>query len=184
MPRPRRAPALVALCAAALLAAACADRAEPARKALFEAQGALAMASEDGAKYAPEQLEAAERATSQLRKSYVDRDYAAVLAAAPAVIAATHAAAATAAERKSAAARAQNEEWARLANAVPALVAELHARKPPRPGAAADAAEARLRALSSQWSKAVAAFAAGNLEEAVRAGRSAETDGLALRAQR
>jgi hypothetical protein len=175
----RRAPALVALCAAALLAAACADRAEPARKALFEAQGVLAMASEDGAKYAPAQLEAAERATSQLRKSYEDRDY-----AAPAVIAATHAAAAAAAERKSAAARAQNEEWNRLANVVPALLSELRARKLPRAGPAAEAAQARLRALSSLWSKAVAAFAAGNLEEAVRAGGSAETDGLALQAQR
>jgi hypothetical protein len=177
---PPRAAAQLFLAAGCIALAACADRAEPARRALIDAQGTVATVSADAARYAPEDLAAAERAASGLRKAYEDKDFEAVLARAPAVIEAAHAAAAAAARRKEEINRVESAEWVRLSERVPALLGELRARSGPRADPAADRAQAGQRAVSSLWSKAVAAFAAGNLEEAAKTGRAAETEAQAL----
>lgn len=152
----------LAQAACGLLAlSACASQLEPARNALFEVQGSLATISADSAKYAAEPLRSADQAASNLRKKFEDGDYAAVLADAPAALDLVRRAATAAAARKATVLREQNAEWTRLATAVPELLQGVSDRR-----AAAAAA--------SLWSKAVAAFASGNLEEAVGSGRAAE----------
>jgi len=104
--------ARLALCAAALLAAACTGRQEPAERPQGDAHAASAAA-----------------AKAEVR-------------------------------------RLQNADWVRLAATMPDSFTDIQHRLDARGGATA-AVRAGLRDAESLWSKAQAAFAAGNLDEAV-----------------
>jgi hypothetical protein len=161
---------------AALTLAACAGQKEPAQKLIGDIDATVAAASDEAAKYVPDQLADVQAKLGALKASFAKQDYAAVVTGAPAVLSAAQDLATAAAAKKDEVLKALNEEWARLAAAVPAGVAAIQGRiellskksnKKMAAGIDLDAAKSGVGDAASLWSKAQAAFAAGNLDEAV-----------------
>ncbi|MGC1521315.1 MAG: hypothetical protein WA803_07220 [Steroidobacteraceae bacterium] len=162
--------------AAAIMLAACAGQKQPAQKLIGDIEATVIAASSEAAKYVPEQLADVQSKLDSLKSSFDKQDYAAVLAGAPAVLSAAQGLATAAAARKDEVLKQLNDSWSGLAATVPEEVTAVHGRiellskKSSRKLAAgidleaAKAAEGEALAL---WSKAQAAFAAGNLDEAV-----------------
>jgi hypothetical protein len=107
-----------------------------------------------------------------------------VLAQGPDVLSAAQTLATAAAAKKDEILKSLNDDWARLAVVVPEEVTAVQARleslskkggKKRAPGIDVDAAKAEFSATNSLWSKAQAAFAAGNLEEAVGTANSVKS---------
>jgi hypothetical protein len=175
---------------AALLLAACASQMEPAQRSISDIEAALSTAASDAAKYVPDQLTDVRREFGDLKATFDRQDYAAVLKAAPAVMERAQALESAAAAKKADLTQALGEEWSGLAARLPGYMTaiqsriEFLARKSSRKMAAGidlDAARGSLSEDSSVWSKAQAAFATGNLGEAVTTAKSLETnlEGLA-----
>jgi hypothetical protein len=175
---------------AALLLAACANQMEPAQRSISDIEAALSTSASDAAKYVPEQLTDVRRELGDLRATFDRQDYAAVLKAAPAVMARAQGLASAAAAKKAELTQALSEEWSGLAARLPGYMTamqsriEFLAKKSNRKLAAGidlDAARGSLSEDSSVWSKAQAAFATGNLPEAVSTAKNLETslEGLA-----
>jgi hypothetical protein len=175
---------------AALLLAACASQMEPAQRSISDIEAALSTAASDAAKYVPDQLTDVRREFGDLKAMFDRQDYAAVLKAAPAVMERAQVLTSAAAARKADVTQALSEEWSGLAARLPGYMTtiqsriEFLARKSSRKMAAGidlDAARGSLSEDSSVWSKAQAAFATGNLGEAVTTAKSLETnlEGLA-----
>jgi hypothetical protein len=166
---------------AALLLAACASQMEPAQRSISDIEAALSTAASDAAKYVPDQLTDVRRELGDLKATFDRQDYVGVLKAAPAVMERAHGLASAAAARKAELTRALGEEWSGLAARLPGYMTtiqsriEFLAKKSSRKMAAGidlDAARGSLSEDSSVWSKAQAAFATGNLDEAVTTARS------------
>jgi hypothetical protein len=175
---------------AALLLAACASQMEPAQRSISDIEAALSTAASDAAKYVPDQLTDVRRELGDLKATFDRQDYAGVLKAAPAVMERAQGLASTAAARKAELTQALGEEWSGLAARLPGYMTtiqnriEFLAKKSSRKMAAGidlDAARGSLSEDSSVWSKAQAAFATGNLGEAVTTARSlaSSLEGLA-----
>jgi hypothetical protein len=175
---------------AALLLAACASQMEPAQRSISDIEAALSMAAPDAAKYVPDQLTDVRREFDDLKAAFDRPDYAAVLKGAPTVMDRAQGLKSAAAAKKAELTQALGEEWSGLAARLPAYMTTLQsrieflARKSSRKLAAGidlDAARGSLSEASSVWSKAQAAFATGNLDEAVTTAKSLETslEGLA-----
>jgi hypothetical protein len=175
---------------AALLLAACASQMEPAQRSISDIEAALSMAAPDAAKYVPDQLTDVRREFDDLKAAFDRQDYAAVLKGAPAVKDRAQGLKSAAAAKKAELTQALGEEWSGLAARLPAYMTTLQSRieflvrKSSRKLAAGidlDAARGSLSEASSVWSKAQAAFATGNLDEAVTTAKSLETslEGLA-----
>lgn len=161
----------------AIILAACAGQKEPAEKLIGEIQAMVTAASAEAGKYIPEQLMSVQTQLNALKASFDKGDYAAVLSGAPEVLASAHSLATAAAEKKDDALKALNDQWTALAVGVPANLTLIQKRvdfldkKANRKAAAGmDLAAARstLNDAMSLWSKAQAAFATGNLDEAVK----------------
>jgi hypothetical protein len=161
---------------AAIILAACAGQKEPAQKLIGDIDATVTAASDEAAKYVPDQLADVQAKLGALKASFAKQDYAAVVTGAPAVLSAAQDLATAAAAKKDEVLKALNEEWTRLAAAVPAGVAAIQSRieflsrksnKKMAAGIDLDAAKNGVGDLGSLWSKAQAAFAAGNLDEAV-----------------
>jgi hypothetical protein len=174
---------------AAILLAACASQKEPAEKLLSDIQAAIHAASADAAKYVPDQLTDVQSKLGDLQASFDKKDYNAVVKGAPQVLASAQSLASAAAAKKDEITKGLNEEWTSLAGTVPANVAAIQSRidflaKPANKklasGVDLDAARTGLTAASSLWGKAQAAFAAGNLEEAVTTAKAVKTNVDAL----
>jgi hypothetical protein len=176
--------------AAALLLAACAGRMEPAQRSISDIEAALSTVAADAAKYVPDQLAEVRRELGDLQATFDRRDYAAVLKAAPSVMERAHGLGNSAAAKKAELAQALGEEWSGLAARLPGYMTTIQSRieflagKSGRKIAAGidlDAARSSLSQDSSIWSKVQAAFAAGNLGEAVTTAKRLETslEGLA-----
>jgi hypothetical protein len=114
---------------------------------------------------------------STLKASFDKQEYAAVVSGAPAVLAAAQSLATAAAEKKDDALKVLNDQWTALAGSVPGYLTaiQIHidflAKKTNKKAAAGidlDRAKSGLSDAMSLWSKAQAAFATGNLEEAVK----------------
>jgi hypothetical protein len=170
---------------AALLLAACTSQMEPAQRSISDIEAALSTAASDAAKYVPDQLTDVRRELGDLKATFDRQDYAGVLKAAPAVMERAHGLA-----KKADLTRALGEEWSGLSARLPGYMTtiqsriEFLAKKSNRKVAAGidlDAARGSLSEDSSVWSKAQAAFATGNLGEAVTTAKSLETslEGLA-----
>lgn len=159
---------LIAMAGAWLLAA-CANHGESARRAVAAIDAALAACSADAGQYVPDRLFEVETQLGALKGLLAQRDYGAVVAGAPAVLGAAQALAAAAAAEKDSVLHALQAQWEALAGELPAYAAALGRRL----GAGVPPAGARsgLDQAAALWSKAQAAFAAGNLGEAVSAGR-------------
>jgi hypothetical protein len=161
---------------AALALLACAGQKEPAQKLLLDTDATIIAASAEASKYVPQQLAEVQRQYADLKAAFDKQDYAGVLAAAPAVLGAAQTLATAAAAKKDEVLKVLNDDWTGLASVLPDDVAAIQARidllgkKPNKrrgSGVDLDAAKSTLSDATSLWSKATAAFAAGNLDEAV-----------------
>lgn len=162
---------------AAIILAACAGQKEPAEKLIGDIQASVTAASTEAAKYIPDQLMNVQQQLDALKASFDKKDYAAVVSGAPPVLAAAQSLATAAAEKKDAALKALDEQWTALAGSVPQYLTAIQnridflGRKANRKAAAGidlDSAKAASSDAMSLWSKAQAAFATGNLAEAVK----------------
>jgi hypothetical protein len=178
------------VCAAAILVAACARQKEPAQLLIGDIDATVTAASAEAAKYVPEQLADVRAQRDGIKALYDKQDYAAVVAGAPAVLSAAQTLATAAASKKDEILKALNDEWSGLAGTLPDAMTAIHnridflSRKSSKKAAAGidlTAAQAGLSAANSLWSKAQAAFATGNLNEAVSTAKDVkvEIDALA-----
>ncbi len=152
---------------------ACSRQMEPAERALGDVHAVVAATAADAGRYVPDELVRVQQELDGLDVAFRQHQYAAVLGAAPGVMTDAQRLAAAAAARKSDVTRALEAQWSAQAASLPDSLAALEARvdalgrraRPP----ALDLAAARieLRSDESLWSKAQAAFATGNLTEAV-----------------
>jgi hypothetical protein len=161
---------------AAIILAACASQKEPAQKLIGDVESTVAAASTEAAKYVPDQLADVQAKLSGLKASFDKQDYAGVVTAGPAVLTAAQGLATAAAAKKDEVLKALNDEWTGLAGSLPGDVTAIQSRidllskksnKKQAKGIDLDAAKSGAADATSLWSKAQAAFAAGNLDEAV-----------------
>ncbi len=178
---------------AVVLLVGCAGERKPAEIEIGDIEAVVISSSSDTAKYVPDQLADVQSRLEELKAWFDKKDYAAVLQRAPAVMSAAQGLAGAAAAKKDELMKARNEQWSGWAATLPGYITaiqsrlDLIGRKPAKSshaGSAArdlDAARASLRNARSLWSKAQAAFATGNLDEAVAAGKTVEVhlEGLA-----
>jgi acetoin utilization deacetylase AcuC-like enzyme len=180
---------LVAL--AGLVLFACSGQKEPAQKLLLDTDATIIAASAEAAKYVPQQLADVQRQYADLKASFDKQDYAGVMSTAPAVLGAAQTLATLAAARKDEVLKALNDDWTGLAAILPAEQSAIQnrleelsqkANKKQAAGVDLDGSKASLRDAMSLWSKATAAFAAGNLDEAVATAKAvkAKLDPLAI----
>jgi hypothetical protein len=160
----------------ALILAACAGQKEPAEKLIAETEATVTAASPEAAKYIPDQLMDVQTQLGALKASFGKQDYTAVVTGAPAVLAAAQSLATAAAAKKDEVLKALNDKWTALAGSVPGDMTAIQNRidalskKGNKKAAAAvdvEGAKSALIDAMSLWSKAQAAFAGGNLDEAV-----------------
>jgi hypothetical protein len=182
---------LLSLCIAL---AGCANQMEPAKKALADIQSAIAAVGPDAQRYIPDDLKAVTDQLAGLKAKFDQKDYAAVIAGAPALLAkaqglmaakdtAVREATAREAAEKLAAEQALKADWESLAAAVPAAVTAIDSRlktltKSKRLPAnvtkdALASAQKNLADAKSLWEQASAAQAAGKLDDAVKAAQQA-----------
>lgn len=161
---------------AVLMLVGCSSQKEPAQMALGNIEATLIASSGDAAKYVPDQLMDVQSRLGRLQASFDAKDYAAVVAGAPEVMTAAHELISAAATAKAAADKTLSEQWTTLAATIPDYMAAIRGRlellnkKSSRRLAAGidlGAASERLDSAVSLWSKAQAAFATGNMSEAV-----------------
>ena len=163
---------------AVLALAACASQLEPAQMAISDIEAVMSAAGPEASKYVPEQLRAVRRGVDGLKASFNAKDYPAVLAGAPAVMSAAQALAGAAAAKQAEQLQALNGQWSGMAAELPDAITAIQNRierlssktgRKPATGVDLDAARGALSSSLSLWSKAQAAFATGNLQEAVSA---------------
>ncbi len=176
---------LLSLLMAAVLLAGCANQMEPAKKAIADIEAAVEAAGPDAAQYIPDQLQAVTSQIIELKMKFDQKDYKAVIAAAPALLTQAQGLAAAAATAKQAAEAAAletfNVEWGTLSTDLPAQLAAVTSRvnmlskskKLPAglDAATFDAAKTGASEAATLWDQATAAQAAGNVEQAVTTGR-------------
>lgn len=158
--------------AALLVLAACANQMEPAQKALAQIDSAVAAAQPDAAKYIPDQLKSVQDRLAELKADFDRKDYTAALAGAPGLLTDAQALLGAAALKKDEVIKAMGAEWTGLAATVPALVVSVRSRVEGLASARhgkidVAAAKTGITEATDLWNKAQAAFAAGNIEEAV-----------------
>jgi hypothetical protein len=161
---------------AVVLLAACAGQKQPAQKLIGDVDATVTAASTEAAKYVPDQLADVQSKLGALKASFDKQDYAAVMSAGPAVLSEAQTLATAAAAKKDEILKALNDQWTTLAGSLPADVAAIQSRvdvlskkssNKQAAGIDLDAAKAGAGEATALWSKAQAAFAAGNLDEAV-----------------
>jgi hypothetical protein len=160
----------------AVLLAACAGQKEPAQKLIGEIQATVTAASTEAVKYIPDQLAGVQTQLSALKASFDKQDYAAVVSGAPAVLSAAQSLATDAAAKKDEVLKALNDKWTALAGSVPGYLTAIQnrmdflakkANKKAAAGIDLDGAKSAVSEAMAMWSKAQAAFATGNMDEAV-----------------
>ena len=177
----RRIPRFLALCSVAMIFAACANQMEPAKNALDNINTILNSVAADAQKFIPDQFAAAQAKVAGLSASFEKKDYAAVVAGAPAVLAEVNGLSAAAAAKKDEVAKAVGNEWRSLAAAVPqslsavqARVDELSKTKRAPKGVDLGAAKSGLADATAAWNKAEEVFKSGDPADAVTAAKDAQ----------
>ena len=170
---------------AMLVLVGCSSQKEPAQIALGNIEATIIASSGDAAKYAPDQLMDVQSKLGQLQASFDAKDYAAVVAGAPEAMTAAHGLISAAAMAKAASDKALSEQWTTLAATIPDYMEAIRGRiellnkKSSRRLAAGidlGAASERLDSAVSLWSKGQAAFATGNMTEAVSTAQRLKRD--------
>lgn len=172
---------LLSLALAVVLVAGCANKMEPAKKAIADIEAALHAAGPDASKYIPDQVKAVKGQIADLNTKFDQKDYKSVIAAAPAILAQAQALVPAAAAKKAEVVAALPTAWAELSGSVPAAIAALESRVEQLSMAgnaqggvdAATLEDARKSAQKcrNQWIKASEMQAAGRLEYAVGFGK-------------
>jgi len=169
------------LCSVAMFFAACANQMEPAKNALDNINTTLAAVSGDAQKYVPDQLTDAQSKAAALTASYEKKDYATVVARAPAVLAEVNGLAGAAAAKKDEMVKALGNEWRSLAASVPQSLGAVQTRidalsKTKHVPKDVDlvAAKSGLADATSAWEMAQEAFKSGNPADAVTAAKDAQ----------
>jgi hypothetical protein len=172
----------LALYSAAVLIVACANQMEPAKNALDNINATLTAASADAQKYIPDQLADAQSKVAALTASFGKKDYAAVVAGAPAVLAEVNGLTSAAAAKKDEVLKALGNEWRGLASSVPQSVTavqtridELSKAKRVPKGVDLTSAKSGLTDATSAWEQAQTAFKSGNASDAVTAAKDAKS---------
>jgi hypothetical protein len=172
---------LLPLFTIAILLVACANQMQPARNALDNINTTLSAASADAQKYVPDQFAQAQAKVAELTASFDKKDYAAVVAGAPAVLAEVNGLAGAAAAKQDELEKALGNEWRGLAAAVPQSLSEAKSRidelsktKHLPKGIDLVAAKSGLADATSAWDKAQSAFKSGNVADAVTAAKDAK----------
>ena len=176
--------------AAAIILAACAGQKQPALKLIGDIEATVTAASAEAAKYVPDQLADVQSKLGALKASYDKQDYASVVTGGPAVLTAAQGLATAAAAKKDEVLKALNDEWTGLSGSVSGAITAIQSRmdllskkssKKMAAGIDLAAAKSGLSDATSLWSKAQAAFASGNLDEAVSTAKDvkAKIDALA-----
>jgi hypothetical protein len=174
----------------AIAMAGCSGRKDAAHSLVLEIVATVAAAQPEAAKYVPDQLKDVQAKLTGVQTSFDSGDYAGVMAAAPSVLVAAQSLATSAAARKDGILKAQNETWTDLASmlsdevtALQSRVDQFNSKKPAKKAPkGVDAAEAgaAMTDITSLWSKAQAAFAGGNLDEALATAQDVKTKADAL----
>jgi hypothetical protein len=172
----------LALCSVAILFVACVNQMEPAKNALDNINSILKAASADAQQYIPEQFAQAQAKVAALSASYEKKDYAAVVAGAPAVLAEVNGLAPAAAEKKDEMVKALGREWRSLEASVPQTLTAVQSRvddltktKRVPKGVDVGAAKSGLADATTAWGKAQDAFKSGNPADAVAAAKDAQS---------
>jgi hypothetical protein len=170
------------LCSVAILFVACANQMEPAKNALDNINTTLNSVSADAQKYVPDQFAEAQTRVAALNASFERKDYAAVVAGAPAVLAKVNGLSGAAAAKKDEMAKTLGNEWRSLAASVPKSLSAVQARiddlsktKHVPKDVDLGAAKSGLADATSAWDKAQEAFKAGNPADAVTAAKDAQS---------
>ena len=170
------------LYSAAILLVACANQMEPAKNALDNINSTLSAVTADAQKYVPDQLTQAQSKVAELSASFDKKDYAAVVAGAPAVLAEVNGLAAAAAAKKDEILKALGTEWRSLAVSIPQSVSAVQTRidalsKSRHVPKDIDlgGAKSGLADAASAWDKAQSAFKSGNAADAVAAAKDARS---------
>lgn len=172
----------LSVCSIALFFAACVNQMEPAKNALDNINTQLTAVSADAQKYVPDQYAQAQTKVAALQASFDKKDYQAVIAGAPAVLTEINGLSTAAAAKKDEMVKAVGNEWRSLAASVPASVTAVQSRidaltKSRHVPKDVDlkAAKSGLDDANASWSKAEDAFKAGNPDDAVTAGKDAQS---------
>jgi hypothetical protein len=169
------------LCSVAILLVACADPMAPAKNALDNINTTLNSVSADAQKYVPDQFTQAQSKVADLTASFEKKNYAAVVAGAPAVLAEVNGLAGAVAAKKDEIVKALGTEWRSLSASVPQSLTAVQTRidglsktKHVPKDVDLGAAKSGLADATSSWDKAQEAFKAGNPADAVTAGKDAQ----------
>jgi hypothetical protein len=172
----------LALCSVAILFVACVNQMEPAKNALDNINSTLSAVSADAQKYIPEQYAQAQGKVAALTASYEKKDYAAVIAGAPAVLTEVNGLSGAISDKKDEMVKALGNEWRSLAASVPQSLTAVQSRvddlsKTKRVPKDVDlnAAKSGLADANTAWGKAQDAFKSGNPEDAVAAAKDAQS---------
>ena len=177
----------------AMLIVACANQKGPAEQAVSAAATALGPIRDVAQKYVPDQLAAADAQVAALKDSLTKGDYKAVLAGAPATMAAISslkdAAAAKASDAEAAMAKAK-DAWGSMSTDVPKMVAALQSRVDMLSkshhlpaGVTKDSlasAKSGLDSIKSAWSDASAAAGSGDFATAMTKASAVKDQATAL----
>ena len=115
-------------CSVAILFAACVNQMQPAKYALDNINTTLNAAAADAQKYVPDQFTHAQGRVAELTASFEKKDYAAVLAGAPAVLTEVNGLAGAAAARKDEIMKTLGNEWRGLAASIPQSLSAAQSR--------------------------------------------------------
>ncbi len=170
--------------AAFLVLAACGNDLEPAQKFMTQIQAAVTAASADAQKYIPDQYKDVQQQVSRLQGAFDKQDYSTVVTAGPAILSAAQGLAPAAAAKKAEVMQALNGEWTQLTTKLPDQVTAIQHRieelskrsnRKMAEGIDVPGQKAAMDQATSLWSKAQAAFASGNLDEAVDTAKDVRT---------
>jgi hypothetical protein len=178
------------LAAALLLAAGCANKQEPATKAVADAEAALATIRDEAGQFAASELQAADTAIADMKARLASKDYDAVVEGAPALsqqIETLRTTTATRRTEREQANEAAKATWATLSGDVPNMVQAIQSRvdvlsksrRLPKglDKATFEAARADFEQMKTAWGEATAAASSGNAVEAVSRGEVAQSKG-------
>jgi hypothetical protein len=170
------------LCSVALLFAACVNQMEPAKNALDNINSTLNSVSADAQKYIPDQFAQAQTKVAALTASFEKKDYAAVIARAPAVLTEVKGLSGAVSTKKDEEVKALGNEWRSLAASVPPSLTAVQTRidalsktKHVPKDVDLGAAKSGLADANSAWGKAQDAFKSGSPADAVTAAKDAQS---------
>jgi len=154
--------------------AGCANKMELARQALDQVSDAVATASADATEYVPEQVAGLQRETAELNALYENKDYARVLARAPAVLADAKIVAADAQGKKAEKAKTAAAQWSGFAALLPQWITSVKSRidalsktKRVPKDISLGVAKSAMADAADGWERAQADKESGKLDEAI-----------------